>query len=95
MKKKLLILSILIYSISIQLSNAQSINATPFNVDGNGNTFYPVVFTETNWYEGATEFELSRSSVHMNNPWWGSMIAKFRIIRYFKMSLWLLKVFFL
>lgn len=70
---------ILILFISIQYVDAQSITARQFKVEGNGNTFYPVLFTETNWYDGATEFEITRPDVHWDASWWGSLVAKFRI----------------
>ncbi|EHQ25140.1 tail fiber protein [Mucilaginibacter paludis] len=50
-----------------------------FTVQGDGDKFYPVVFTDVYWAnDKATELEIGRSSVHLDATWRGSMIAKFR-----------------
>ncbi|HEX3008091.1 MAG TPA: hypothetical protein VHO90_10795, partial [Bacteroidales bacterium] len=76
------VILVLILLLSDQYITAQSIASRQFKVEGSGTTFYPVLFTETNWYDGATEFEITRSDVHWDASWWGSLVAKFRIHTY-------------
>jgi len=49
-----------------------------FTVGGDINTFYPVIFTDAAWGDGPMELEISRSSVHTDASWRGSLQAKFR-----------------
>lgn len=50
-----------------------------FWVKGDTSKFYPVTFADGAWTANiATELEIGRSSVHNDNPWRGSIIAKFR-----------------
>lgn len=50
-----------------------------FTVQGDGDKFYPVVFSDVYWANHkATELEIGRSSVHSDASWRGSIIAKFR-----------------
>ncbi|WCT13686.1 tail fiber protein [Mucilaginibacter jinjuensis] len=50
-----------------------------FIVQGDANKYYPVIFTDANWYSNkTTDFEIGRSSVHEDATGRGSLIAKFR-----------------
>ncbi|MBX2903916.1 MAG: tail fiber domain-containing protein [Chitinophagales bacterium] len=49
-----------------------------FTVGGDINTFYPVVFTDAAWDDGPMELDISRSNVHTDASWRGSLQAKFR-----------------
>ncbi|MGY3214782.1 hypothetical protein [Mucilaginibacter sp. HD30] len=49
-----------------------------FNVQGDLNKFYPVIFQDLSWGNNkATEIEIGRSNVHTDASWRGSVIAKF------------------
>ncbi|BDU51689.1 hypothetical protein [Haliovirga abyssi] len=49
-----------------------------FNVGGDFDKFYPVLWRNTNWTNGATELEITRADTHVNSSWRGTIIAKFR-----------------
>ncbi|TKG91602.1 hypothetical protein EYV94_21495 [Puteibacter caeruleilacunae] len=74
--------SVLLFAISlilsVTMSFGQSIEARTFVVRGDMDKFYPVVFKDAGWSHGATELEISRASVHIDNSWRGSVIAMFR-----------------
>lgn len=57
---------------------SQSITTQAFTVGGDFDKFHPVIFSDGGWSHGATELEISRSSVHTNSTWRGSLISKFR-----------------
>lgn len=57
---------------------SQSITTQSFTVGGDFDKFYPVIFSDGSWSHGATELEISRSGVHTNTSWRGSLISKFR-----------------
>lgn len=49
-----------------------------FKVAGDPEKFYPVIFTDGGWNDNSpTELLLSRSNVHMDKAWLGSLISKF------------------
>lgn len=75
MKELLLITSLCLLSF---LGLTQSITIQSFTVGGDFDKFYPVVFSDNSWSHGATDLEISRSSVHTNASWRGSLISKFR-----------------
>jgi hypothetical protein len=80
MKKKIKLIFLLAFlQWNVSIIKAQSTSAKNFTVGGDFDKFYPVVFSETNWYDGATEFEISRSNVHLDSEWRGSLIARFRV----------------
>lgn len=73
--RKLFFLALLI--MSAILANAQA--TAPLFVGGDIDKFYPVVFQDNNWNNNvATELEIGRSGVHIDESWRGSVIAKFR-----------------
>ncbi|WP_461630278.1 hypothetical protein [Labilibaculum euxinus] len=74
--KKILIGIVL--NLSVLLAFGQSIDCQNFTVGGDFDKFYPVVFEDAGWGSGATQLEISRSNVHTNSNWRGSLIAKFR-----------------
>ncbi|QEH42537.1 hypothetical protein [Chitinophaga sp. XS-30] len=54
-----------------------------FVVNGDTDKFYPVTFLDAGFTaNAATELEIGRSSVHMDNSWHGALIAKFRFHTY-------------
>lgn len=49
-----------------------------FVVNGDIDKFYPVIFTDQNWFSGkATVLEIGRHNVHEDSDWRGSLIARF------------------
>jgi hypothetical protein len=49
-----------------------------FRVDGDINTFYPIVFADQGWDDGVAVLEISRSYVHRDSQARGSQMAVFR-----------------
>jgi hypothetical protein len=49
-----------------------------FFVGGNTERFYAVVFYDNGWGYGPAEFEVTRSSVHADSLWFGSMMLQMR-----------------
>ncbi|KPA14417.1 conserved hypothetical protein, secreted [Candidatus Magnetomorum sp. HK-1] len=47
-----------------------------FFVDGDKDKYYAVIFYDNAWTQGPAEFEITRSSVHTDNKWHGSMNLK-------------------
>ncbi len=62
------------------VASATASNTIEFSVKGDGDKYYPVVFTESEdvWANGISEFTLSHANVHRDSLWWGSAVAKFR-----------------
>jgi hypothetical protein len=48
-----------------------------FKVDGDFDKFYPIVFGDHAWHDGALELEICRSQVHIDSEWRGALISKF------------------
>ena len=48
-----------------------------FKVGGDFKKFYPIVFQDDGWYDGAFTLELTRANVHEDSQWRGSLVAKF------------------
>jgi hypothetical protein len=61
-------------------TNANNAPTVTFEVKGEGDKYYPVVFKETEdvWANDISEFTLSHANVHRDAEWWGSAVAKFR-----------------
>ena len=72
MKKLLLLIVLLSFS---KYSYGQ-VNGS-FNVGGDIDKFYPVTFFDGGWEYTPTNLILSRSSVHMDSAWRGSLMATF------------------
>lgn len=49
-----------------------------FRVDGDINSFYPIVFSDSGWDDGVAVLEISRSYVHRDSQARGSQMAVFR-----------------
>ena len=47
-----------------------------FKVEGDADTFYPIVFNDHEWGAGPWEFEITRSSVHSDKSWHGALQAR-------------------
>ncbi|NQX41298.1 hypothetical protein SAMN05421820_107160 [Pedobacter steynii] len=72
MKKNALLLLMLLMTVFVKAQTA------PLIVGGDLDKFYPVVFKDINWINHIpTEIRLGRSSVHQDNNWKGSLMAKF------------------
>lgn len=72
-------LSIIWYVVLCSIvSVGQSVETRSFTVGGDFKRFYPVVFEDINWHYSSTELEITRSDVHINSRWRGSLVAKFR-----------------
>jgi hypothetical protein len=48
-----------------------------FTLAGDTDKFYPVVFSDDGWADGACTLELSRADVHADGEWRGSLMARF------------------
>lgn len=73
MKKSLVILILLFFSIQVFAQTSGT-----FNVGGDIDKFYPVTFRDGGWHDNApTNLILGRSSVHTNSQWRGSLMATF------------------
>jgi hypothetical protein len=61
-------------------TSANNAPTITFEVKGDGDKYYPVVFKETEdvWANDISEFTLSHANVHRDAEWWGSAVAKFR-----------------
>ena len=59
--------------------NAGSVQSKPyvqsFKVAGDWDKFYPVVFVDQNWADGALELEINRPNVHTDSEWRGALIS--------------------
>ncbi|MBB5649147.1 hypothetical protein [Pedobacter cryoconitis] len=74
--RKLLVFG-LFFAFQFTVVNAQYTGS--FSVQGSVNKFYPVIFTDGNWGNNrATELEIGRSDINLNEGWRGSLISKFR-----------------
>lgn len=51
--------------------------AAQFKLEGAQDRFYPVVFTDGGWADGALVIEITRSNVHLDKQWYGALIATF------------------
>ncbi|MDN3588114.1 hypothetical protein QWY86_15630 [Pedobacter aquatilis] len=72
--KRLVLFFLLTYSL-----NGFGQSGSTFLVHGDVDKFYPVVFQDANWINNrATEIEIGRSDVHMDENWRGSLMARFR-----------------
>ena len=62
------------------VSSSTSSNTIEFSVKGDGNKYYPVVFTESEdvWANNISEIVISHANIHRDSTWWGSAVAKFR-----------------
>ncbi|ETR71037.1 MAG: hypothetical protein OMM_02789 [Candidatus Magnetoglobus multicellularis str. Araruama] len=50
--------------------------ANSFFVDGDKDKYYAVIFNDQSWWDGPAEFEITRSNVHADGEWHGSMNLK-------------------
>lgn len=64
----------------VLVASATASNTIEFSVKGDGDKYYPVVFSESEdvWANSISEFTLSHANVHRDGEWWGSMVGKFR-----------------
>ena len=69
----LLFLSILAFS---KVGSASSPTPIQFVVYGDLDKYYPVVFTDVNWYKGRTSVAIYRPNVHTDSSWRGSLVAE-------------------
>ncbi|WP_461788906.1 hypothetical protein [Pedobacter sp.] len=70
----------LLSALSLLFINVQIFaqTSTLFNVGGDIEKFYPVVFLDADWViDKPTEIIIGRSDVHRNSSWRGALIAKF------------------
>lgn len=59
--------------------NTHAQTKASFRVEGDIDKFYPVLFTDCEWFNNkATELEIGRSDVHVDGEWRGSLMSKFR-----------------
>lgn len=73
--KKIIALLFLI----LPCSFAWAQTSTTIHVGGAGDKFYPVTFLDDGWNRNvASEFTIGRSSIHTDDFWKGSVIAKFK-----------------
>jgi len=49
-----------------------------FFVGGDLDTFYPVIFSDTDWSNRVTDVDIYRTSVHKDARWRGSIVANFK-----------------
>jgi hypothetical protein len=61
----------------IMQTNQLQIKTQSFKVEGNINQFYPIVFADNAWGDGALVLEICRSSVHIDSEWRGALVSKF------------------
>jgi hypothetical protein len=50
--------------------------ANSFFVGGDKDKYYAVIFYDQSWWDGPAEFEITRSNVHADGEWHGSMNLK-------------------
>ena len=48
-----------------------------FVVEGDRDTFYPVMFKDNHGDHGNFDFEITRSNIHLDSQWYGSLMARF------------------
>jgi len=53
--------------------------STSIFISGDNDKFYPVLFSDVNWFNNrATEISIGRSNVHLDSDWRGAIIGHFR-----------------
>ena len=58
---------------------ALHVRSRSFKLGGAGDKFYPVVFSDAGWVDGALVLEISRANTHIDREWWGALVARLRI----------------
>jgi len=62
---------------SIKTTEPIQVQHQTFKVGGDFEKFYPVVFSDDGWGEGALELEIFRPNVHTDSKWRGALLSKF------------------
>ena len=57
----------------LEVGGPLTVRSATFKVAGDNTKFYPVVFTDTGWYDGPATLELTRADVHRDAEWFGSL----------------------
>ena len=55
------------------------VHVQSFKLGGATDRFYPVVFEDRGWNDGALTLEITRPNTHVDGDWSGSLMARFRV----------------